>query len=147
MNIKRGILIALALYLVNFIIGVISTILAKIYPSFFFQNNPTAYWIITISIPVLLTCMASIGYFNKNGIKRNIKEGLKLGLVFIVTGFIIDLLFFIPVIISNGTISLIEFYSRPLYYINLLLIIASSIFIGSRNQTQSEIKEKKSKKK
>ncbi len=144
MDIKRGILIALVLYTATFIVGVAFTILAKIYP-FFFQS-PTTYWIITISIPVLLTCVASIWYFNKKGIKRNIKESLKLGLVFITTGFIIDLLFSIPLIISLGTSSLIEVYLKPLYYINLLLVLASSIFVGSRNQTQPEKEISKKKK-
>ncbi len=146
MNIKRGILIALALYLANFLVGIIFTILAKKY-LFFFQNNPTLYWIITISITVILTCIASIWYFNKKEIKRNIKESLKLGLVFIATGFIIDLLFFIPASISHEAGLLIEHYSRPFYYINLVLVIISALFIGSRNQNQTVIKEKSSKKK
>lgn len=132
MNTKRAIGIGIVLYITTFIIGIILTIFSRVNlesP----QNIPTTYWIITIVVTVLLTCLASIWYFNKQGTVRNMKEGLKLGVTFVICGFILDLLFFIPAFFTSGTSLLLEYYSTPSFYITLLLVIVSAVFIGSRN--------------
>ena len=145
MKIKRAIWVALALYFTTFIIGIILTIIAQISLASP-QEIPTTYWIITIVVTILLTSLTSIWYFNKPRISRNIKEGFKLGLTFVIVGFILDLIFFIPLFITSGASLLIEYYSTPSFYITLLLVIVSATFIGSRHQTHSETKEKSSKK-
>jgi amino acid transporter len=131
MNIKRGTLIGLALYATTFIAGIILTIFAKVNLESS-QNIPTTYWIITIVLTTLLTCIASIWYFNKSGVKRNMKEGFKLGINFIIVGFVLDSLFFIPVLISNGIPPLIQYYTTSSFYITRLLVIVSATFVGSR---------------
>src|SRR3989344_1710288 len=117
MHLKRGILIALALYVVTMIIGIIITLLAQVSiesP----QNIPTTYWVITIVITIILTSLASLWYFSKA--KRNIIEGLKLGVTFIIVGFVLDLLFFIPLFLkSSGTQIILQYYSTPSFYITL----------------------------
>lgn len=131
MNLKRGVVVGLALYFITFIVGVLLTIFSKVSlesP----QNIPTTYWIITIIVTVLLTSIASIIYFHKSGTKRSVKEGFKLGITFAIVGFILDMLFFIPAIVSSGTSLIIQYYSNPSFYITLLLVIASATFIGSR---------------
>ena len=146
MNKKRKILIAIALYVVTFIVGIILTIIAKVNLASP-QEIPTTYWIITIVVTVLLTSLASLWYFNKSGVSRNIKEGFNLGITFVIVGLILDLLFFIPTFFTSGVSLLIEYYSNPSFYITLLLVIASATFIGSRHQTKSENKEVKTSKK
>lgn len=143
MNIKRGILISLALYAATMIIGIIMTIVANISiesP----QNIPTTYWIITVITTVLLTCLASIWYFSKA--KRNAKEGLKLGITFIIVGFILDLFFFFTQ--DNAVEIMKQYYSSTSFYLILALVIVSAIFIGSRphHQTKEEVAVKKHKK-
>ena len=139
MKTKRAILVALALYLTTFIIGIVLTIIAKVSLASP-QEIPTTYWVITIVVTVLLTTLASIWYFNKPGISRNIKEGFKLGITFIIVGLIIDLIFFIPLFITSGASLLIEYYSTPSFYITLILVVMSSVFIGSRSQSKIEVK-------
>ena len=118
------------------IVGIILTIIANINiqsP----QNIPTIYWIITIITTVLLTCLASIWYFSKA--KRNAKEGFKLGITFIVVGFILDILFFFTQ--ENAATIMKQYYTSTSFYLVLALVIVSAIFIGSRNTTHSEKKE------
>lgn len=133
MNLKRGILIGIVLYLATLIIGVIITILTKANLSTP-QNAPTAYWIITIITTVVLTGLASVWYFNKS--KRNTKEGLKLGVVFVLTGFVIDILLFMTQ--KNGLELVKEYYSKLAFYIIIGLVIATCAFIGSQENSKSK---------
>ncbi len=143
MNIKRGILISLALYASTMIIGIIMTIVANLSMQSP-QNIPTTYWIITIITTVLLTCLASIWYFAKA--KRSPKEGLKLGLTFILVGFVLDLIFFFTQ--ENAAQIMKDYYSSISFYLVLALVVASAFFIGSRpNKNQKEEPIKKSSKK
>jgi len=136
-KLKRGILIALALYASTMVVGIVLTLITKINISSP-QEIPTTYWIITIITTVLLTSLASIWYFNKA--KRNAKEGIKLGITFIITGFIMDLLFFMT---QEGGIQLIKgYYSNISFYIVLILVVSTCIFIGSQNHNSSNRKEK-----
>ncbi len=142
MNLKRGILISLALYAATMIIGIIMTIVANINiesP----QNIPTTYWIITIITTVLLTCLASIWYFSKA--KRNAKEGLKLGITFILVGFVLDSFFFFTQ--DNAVEIMKQYYSSTSFYLILALVIVSAIFIGSRTHHSVREDAKVSKKK
>lgn len=127
MNIKRGLLVSIALYAATMIIGIILTIAANIGMASP-QNIPTMYWVITIATTVLLTCLASIWYFSKA--KRSPKEGLKLGLTFIAVGFILDALFFFTQ--ENATQIMKQYYSNIAFYLILALVVVSAVFIGSR---------------
>ena len=147
MNTKRAIWISLAFYIATLIIGIILTVIANISLSSP-QEIPTTYWIITIVVTVLLTSLASIWYFHKKGVSRNIKEGFKLGLTFVIVGFILDSLFIIPALFTgSGADLLLEYYLTPSFYVILLLVIASATFIGSRSPSKTEIKTVKKKKK
>ncbi len=147
MNKKRAILAAITLYIVTFIVGLILTIFAKtnfVSP----QQSPTTYWLITIIITVLLTSIASIWYFNKPQVKRDIKEGFKLGATFIIIGFIIDMLIFLLSLVAGEGIQIIkEQYTSYSFYIIIILILSSTVFVGSREpgKTKSEIAQKKEK--
>ena len=146
MNKKRAILIAITLYLVTFIAGLIPAILARTNLASP-QQSPTTYWLITIIITVLLTSLASIWYFSKKGIKRNIKEGFKLGATFIITGFIIDMLTLIPLFVTGEGFQFIkEYYTSPSFYIIILLIIISTTFVGSREPEKTNTTRQKKKK-
>lgn len=138
MNIKRGILISIALYAATMIVGIILTIIANINPQTP-QNIPTIYWIITIITTVLLTCLASIWYFSKA--KRNAKEGFKLGLTFVVVGFALDILFFFTQ--DNALEIMKQYYTSISFYLVLALVVVSAIFIGSRHTAHHEKAEVK----
>ncbi|MGV8131245.1 MAG: hypothetical protein ACP5N7_04065 [Candidatus Pacearchaeota archaeon] len=142
MNLKRGILISLALYASTMVVGIIMTIIANLNMQST-QNIPTTYWIITIITTVLLTCLASIWYFAKA--KRSPKEGLKLGVTFILVGFVLDLIFFFSQ--ENAAQIMKDYYSSISFYLVLALVVASAFFIGSRSHKQQKEEIKKVSKK
>lgn len=127
MDFKRGILSALGLYFVTLIVGIIITIFAQASLDSV-QTMSTTYWVITIISTVVLTSIASLLYFRKA--KRNAKEGLKLGILYIIVGFILDLIFFITQ--SNGFELILEYYVNPSFYIVILLVVVTCVFVGSR---------------
>ena len=132
MKLKRAIGIGLVLYAVTFIVGVILTLVGSANFSSP-QEIPRIYWLTTIIVTVLLTGLASIWYFKGKNVKRTVKEGFFLGIAFIVLGFIIDILLFIPALLSqNGLQVVIDYYTEPAFYITLVLVLATTIFVGSR---------------
>ncbi len=147
MNIKRGILIALALYVANFIIGVILALITqKMFASM--QNASTIYWLTTITITVLMTGLGSLWYFNDKKTTRNIVEGLKLGIIFVIVSFATDMLFLIPTIIATGkSANMFEYYQSTTFYLIRIIVIGTTVFVGSRNPTTKFLETKNKSKK
>jgi len=142
MNLKRGILIGIALYIAEIIV-----MLAAIYIIFsvFAESKSISsiYALTTFIITVILTSLAGLWYFNKA--KRDTKEGLKLGLIFVVIGIILEII--ASLITKEGFKDIINTYKSVYFYISFIIIIATTIFIGSRNKTAKEKVLKKHKKK
>src|SRR3989344_3156016 len=142
MNLKRGILIGIALYIAEIIV-----MLAAIYIIFsvFAESKSISsiYALTTFIITVILTSLAGLWYFNKA--KRDTKEGLKLGLIFVVIGIILEII--ASLITKEGFKDIINTYKSVYFYISFIIIIATTIFIGSRNKTAKEKVLKKYKKK
>ncbi len=142
MNLKRGILIGIALYIAEIIV-----MLAAIYIIFsvFAESKSISsiYALTTFIITVILTSLAGLWYFNKA--KRDTKEGLKLGLIFVVISIILEIV--ASLITKEGFKDIINTYKSVYFYISFIIIIATTIFIGSRNKTAKEKVLKKNKKK
>ena len=142
MNLKRGILIGIALYIAEIIV-----MLAAIYIIFsvFAESKSISsiYALTTFIITVILTSLAGLWYFNKA--KRDTKEGLKLGLIFVVISIILEIV--ASLITKEGFKDIINTYKSIYFYISFIIIIATTIFIGSRNKTAKEKVLKKHKKK
>ncbi len=146
MNIKRVLSIALTLYVANFIVGIILTqITKKMFASI--QNASTGYWLITLTVTVLMTGLAGLWYFNGKNVTRNRLEGLKLGIVFVVSNFIIDLLYLIPtMIVMENSEGIFDYYKSTTFYLIGIIVIGTTVFVGSRNQTtETKNKSKKNK--
>ncbi|MSS74153.1 hypothetical protein EXS72_00735 [Candidatus Pacearchaeota archaeon] len=148
MDVKRGILIAVAFYIVTLITGIIlTTIMLLSFDSP--QNLQNISYISTIAITVLLTSFASVWYFKKVGIQRNLNEGLKLGLTFILVGIVLDLLqIIIALILDKNIQGMSEYYKTFTAYIPWILVLISATFIGSRGKSVEKeiIKKQKTKK-
>ncbi len=136
-DMKRGILIGLALYIATIILRLIITftfMTAGSKSPLIFQT--TTYLIISFISLVVLVSFASLWYFKKA--KRNAKEGLKLGVTFIIINFLLDLLY-IKVFSTSPLMQIVTTYlSDPSFYTTLILIIALVIFIGSRSKSHNK---------
>ena len=138
MNKKRAVLISVALYVMTFVVGVILAIAGRLN----FSNPaeiPAYFWIISLVTTVAFTAIASFWYFSSEGSKRNVKEGLTLGIFFVVIGFVLDILFFLPSLFTGSNFEmLLRYYKEPMFYLTLILVIGTTTFIGSRNNPKLE---------
>ena len=144
MKLKRSILIGLALYISEIIVMLLA--IYVIFRAFADSNSISSIYIITtLVITVILTSLASLWYFNKA--RRNVKEGLKLGLMFVAVSIILQLL--IALITKESFESIISVYKSIYFYISLIIVIATTSFIGSRNnhakkeETKSKQRQKR----
>ena len=145
MKLKRSILIGLALYISEIIVMLLA--IYVIFRAFADSNSISSIYIITtLVITVILTSLASLWYFNKA--RRNVKEGLKLGLMFVAVSIILQLL--IALITKESFESIISVYKSIYFYISLIIVIATTSFIGSRNnhakKEETKLKTKTKKK-
>mgnify|MGYP001574457689 CR=1 FL=1 len=142
MKLKRSILIGLALYISEIIVMLLA--IYVIFRAFADSNSISSIYIITtLVITVILTSLASLWYFNKA--RRNVKEGLKLGLMFVAVSIILQLL--IALITKESFESIISVYKSIYLYISLIIVIATTSFIGSRQNHQVKKEETKLKEK
>ncbi|MEK6792484.1 MAG: hypothetical protein AABX96_02350 [Nanoarchaeota archaeon] len=142
MNLKRGILIGLALYIAEIIIMLVAIyIIFRLFAES--KSISSIYALTTFIITVILTSLASLWYFNK--VKRNVKEGFKLGLIFVAVSIILQLA--VSLIMEESFENIINAYKSIYFYISFIIIIATSTFIGSRNHNKEITPQMKKKKK
>jgi hypothetical protein len=135
MKIKRAILISVALYFATLVVGILLTLLA-IYTLSSLSTSPTFYWVITIITTVLLTSLACFWYFNKA--QRTTKEGFFLGLTFVVVAFVLDIISFLLFSGGNALLLIKQYYGNISFYVVMLLVIATSVFVGSNTLFSSK---------
>ena len=148
MNKKRAIITAIGLYIATFLIGIIISLSGGLNfsdPS----KIPPYFWFVSLIITIGFSAFASLWYFNSSKTARNTKEGFLLGIIFVVTGFILDLLFFIPVFFKSGNLqNILIYYTRPIFFASLILVVATTTLMGSIGNGESKNKSlKKSSKK
>jgi len=123
---KRKLLFAVGLYFASFAIGIVVALILGIDMSG--QSDiTTEHWIWSIVLSVLVTAFFSEKYFSKA--KRTIEEAWHLGLTYLGVGVVIDSLFMIPYAIVNGTSALIKYYSEPLFYVSVVLIVLTPVVL------------------
>jgi hypothetical protein len=128
MNWKRALGIAFTLYLVTFVFGILLALLLGIDMTSV-QETPLSMWIVSIIMTTVFAGLAAFWYFNKE--KAALKDGFFLGLVFIGFGFFMDLLFFIPMLISGEGFGLLgAYYGNVLFWVSLVLVVVVSSCIG-----------------
>lgn len=143
MNKKRAILISIALYISTFIIGVVLALAGNV--NFTTPGAiPTYYWVVSLITTVGLAGIASVWYFNSQKTRRNTKEGFLLGIMFIIMGFILDMVFFLPAVFTGTPfLTLLEYYAQPIFYFTLILVICTTTLIGSRGEPEKTPKSRK----
>jgi hypothetical protein len=128
MKLKRAIGIGALLYLVSFVIGMMTATLMGIDLSSA-STVPTSVWIVSILLTLVLLYFFTIWYFKKE--KPSAKEGALLGVVFIAVSTIIDLAIVIPYIITTDSVAdIVTYYSNPLFWFTLVLIVGATTLIG-----------------
>ena len=133
---KRQIAFSLLAYVVTFLFSIIFSIAFQFDPI----NNPEQ-----AANPPLLFCLVNIFgsiaisagvtylYFThkKPKIKATLNNGLKLGVTMVLIGFVLDLIMFLPMVLSIGSLNmLVEYYQKWYFIAALLGVVAGATGIG-----------------
>ena len=131
MNKKREIVISVLLYIATFAVGILVGVILG--TDFSGETEiTTTHWIISIIFSIILAAIFSFLYFKGRGVDASGKQGLKLGLFFLLIGIIFDALFLLPYVFSgSGSMDgVLAYYLDPLFYVSVLLIILTPVVVG-----------------
>ncbi len=133
MNWKRGLWIGALFYLMAILLNIILVNIIKSSSS----NNPVLLWVGLAGL-VILTGLFSFWYFSKE--KADWKEGLYLGIFFIVLGFIVDLVFLgLGSLVKSAIFSiLIKKYLSWQFGLGIISILITSVLIGQLKSGRSK---------
>tara|TARA_Y100000310_G_scaffold172170_2_gene172305 strand:+ start:7567 stop:7974 length:408 start_codon:yes stop_codon:yes gene_type:complete len=128
MNVKRAIWISILAYITTFIVGIITaTIMGIDLESA--STLPSSVWFVTIILSAVVIGAFSFWYFKK--VKPSAKEGLLLGITFIIVGTVLDIAIIIPYILASDSPSdIMAYYANPMFWVSLLIVIAAAAGVG-----------------
>ncbi len=131
MNLKRAIWVGVVMYILSFIIGIIPFLITGADPTQM-SDPPTSFFVIGIIISIILSIIFSLVYFKGKKIHPSAKEGFYFGLTIIVVGFVLDaIIFFLSSLAVESEMDILSYYSNPLFWVALVLVIATTTIIGA----------------
>ncbi|MFA5993221.1 MAG: hypothetical protein WC796_05945 [Candidatus Pacearchaeota archaeon] len=119
MNFKRAILIAIALWVVIFF--EVSILMF----GFKLSAPSTLYYVIHFIILIILFILASLFYFSKK-VKAGAKQGLLVGILFIVVELILDAAITVPLFVKDWS-----FFIKPEMLASDLLALVIFTIVGA----------------
>lgn len=131
MNYKRSILIALAVYFATLVVGGIVSASMGIQMTDV-TAIPMNVWIISAVLAAVFSAAGAFWYFKGKNTNPSTETGFKFGLIMVISGFILDFLMFLP-LASQGKNPLTElgkYYSQPIFWVTLLLVLAGATGMG-----------------
>lgn len=131
LNAKRAVIASFLIYLSSFIAGLLIATVAGINPSES-TDVPPLMWYAGALTAVLATAIGSLWYFQSPKLQPSLKHGLQFGLVAVILGFVMDIVLILPTAGVGGEplALLIDYYSQPLFWVTLVLVIAAASGVG-----------------
>ena len=133
MNYKRAIGIGILVYLVTMILGMIVCSILGITPDpSMMEPIPPAMWLTSAVLAIFLSIAGAFWYFRGKGLQANTKQGARFGLALVLTGFVLDLLFFLSLSFQNYSpvAAIKNYYGQPPFWLTLILILIGATGVG-----------------
>ena len=107
------------------------------------QISPTT-WAFSILTSIIATSLSSIWYFRKEAEHASLNTGLHLGLVIIAVSFALDFISFLPRFSDPATQELLKvFYGNPLFWLTLVAVVLTAIFVARYTEKKKHAKPTK----
>ncbi len=87
-------------------------------------QNSTSYYLTHLLLLVIITIVCSLLYFRKT--KTDAREGIKLGIIFLIVGLILDATITVPLFVKDYS-----FFFRTDLLIGYLTILITTIVVGT----------------
>ena len=120
MDLKRGIIFGIVLWVAIFLEVIF------LMQGFNLENGDWAYHITHYILVAIFVIIASIYYFRGRRVMRDIKEGFKAGILFVIIGIILDALIRIPFFVKS-----LSFFFDAGIWMGYLEIIVITCIIGA----------------
>lgn len=104
------------------------------------QAIPPEMWYAGAITAIIFAALFAAWYFRSPKVDASAQEGLKFGLVMIVTGFVLDLVSFLPLLTHEDPYDpILEYYSSPFFWVTLVLVVVAAAltgnFLGAKKST------------
>lgn len=133
MNIKRAIGASILTYITTFIAGIIfAKTLGVTDPSV--DQVPVLLWILGIAAAICFTWIFSKWYFKSSRVTSGSRQGLILGVIMILVGFVLDVLTVLPSTgsLGEGLALLGDYYGQWFFWVTVILIISTTTYVGKK---------------
>lgn len=130
---KRALVFALLAYIFTFIAALVSSISLGYDPSQLMGTPPTDYCIAIIISSGIAAVIFTYLYFThkKPQLKPGAKDGFRFGVTMIILSFVLDMIFFLPLVINTGNFKQAAAnYGSWYVYVVLLVVLAGSAGVG-----------------
>ena len=129
MNYKRALLLSLLAYVISFIVGLLA---ALIFSVDFSGDDPIprSLWYVGIIASIIIMASFTLWYFKSDTTTASTLNGLAFGAIAVVFSAALDALIFTPAALSGRGNELISYYSEPLFWITLILVIVTTTLVG-----------------
>jgi len=130
MDYKRALFMAVLSYLVGFAVGNALASILRI-PVWEGAEITTIFWLVSIFFTIILMAVFTLWYFKDTTIKPNVREGLLLGAVFVVVGFILDVLFIVPYMIKKEVpLDILQYFTDVFFWLTIVSIFVTTGALG-----------------
>lgn len=130
MQIKRAIGASVLTYIASFILGSIFAISAGINLAET-QAIPPSMWYLAAVSAIVFAAGFAYWYFRSPKTHPCAKEGLLLGITMIITGFVLDMITFLPLLTHPDPFGpILDYYSSPFFWSTLALILGVTSLTG-----------------
>lgn len=123
-------------YVVTFLFGIVLSIAFGFDPASNpeqIANPPLVFCLATIVISAVVSAIATYYFFtyNKPKIKPTTQFGLKFGVTMVAVGFVLDLILFLPIVFSMGSVELLlAYYGKWYFIVALTSVVAAAAGVG-----------------
>jgi len=130
MHLKRAIGISVLAYLASFVVGSVVGVLMGI-DFAETQEIPAVMWYVGAVTSVVFSVLFAFWYFRSPKTTSSAKEGVKFGVVMILTGFALDIAAFLPLLRHEDPFGpILAYYGEPFFWISVLLVLAGATLAG-----------------
>ena len=118
------------MYIASFIVGIITAVIFGIDLGQT-QEIPPILWYTGAFASVIIASGFAFWYFHSPKVSPGAKAGFSLGVIMIITGFILDFMTLLPLLThDNPWEPILGYYLAPLFWVTLLLVLLATTLTG-----------------
>ncbi|PIR38320.1 MAG: hypothetical protein COV34_01800 [Candidatus Zambryskibacteria bacterium CG10_big_fil_rev_8_21_14_0_10_42_12] len=131
MKIKRAFLASMYTYLASLAVAIIGAFIFNAGTADPNEIHPVL-WIVGVLGPIVFAWIFSTWYFRGSHVAQGRGQGLLLGILMIITGFVLDVITVLPTAggFDNAITLLVSYYTQWAFWVTAVLVIFMCVLVG-----------------